>query len=199
VLLPKSLKPLRDSARANDLRIFSAHFWAHRASKVHDNRRVMCCALIDTRVTLHSGGHIGKADSTGRRNSLMESLRRCFVLQCLPRPFVETPSDRVELRLRIGLEFNPLWASIVAIVHSHSHSSHSATGYGDRRNRLWCRWSMADSTGRPEAVPWSTRASRRAPQADTRVADHSFASTLTRTFVRTFTLPKYGLIPCQTT
>ena len=41
------------------------------------------------------------ADSTGQRNSLMESLSWSFVLQRLPWSFVETPSDRVELGLRI--------------------------------------------------------------------------------------------------
>ena len=41
------------------------------------------------------------ADSTGRRNSLMKSLSWCFVVQCLSGSFVEAPSDRVELGLRI--------------------------------------------------------------------------------------------------
>ena len=41
------------------------------------------------------------ADSTGRRNSLMKSLSWCFVVQCLSGPFVEAPSDRIELGLRI--------------------------------------------------------------------------------------------------
>jgi len=46
-------------------------------------------------------GLLSAADSSGRRNSWMKSFSRCFVVWCFPRAFVEAPSDRVELGLRV--------------------------------------------------------------------------------------------------
>ena len=48
------------------------------------------------------------ADSTRRCNSFLKSLSGCFVLKRLSRSFVEAPSDRVELGLRIPCEIDAL-------------------------------------------------------------------------------------------
>src|SRR5262245_10704703 len=51
---------------------------------------------------------LSAADSTDRRNGLIEPFSRCFVVECFSWTLIESARDRIELGLRVGREVNAL-------------------------------------------------------------------------------------------
>ena len=78
------------------------------------------------------------AASTDRCNTGVESFCWRFKLQRFTRPFVELPSDLVQMSLRVHRQVSPFGEVLSEQADWCSHWNHAATDFVDRRSKRRC-------------------------------------------------------------